>query len=623
MSKVAVTQQCTHCGELCGNTHIKIEDCHFCCEGCKMVYQILSDNDMIDYYSFEDTPGVSLKGKEMTSFAYLDEIAIADQLLSFKEDNRSRITLHLPQIHCSSCLWLLEHLSRFNDAIISSRVNFLTKKATILFDHTRFSVRGLAELLSKIGYEPKLSLDNLGSSENRNRIDRQLIYKLGYAGFAFGNIMLLSFPEYLGFEQASFKMYLGYINITLALPVLLFSGIDYLKSAYQGIQQRHLNIDLPIALGMITLFFRSVYEIISYAGEGYLDSFAGFVFFLLIGRWFQSYTHLALDFNRGYQSYFPISATVWKENQWVSRALDLIKTGDRLLVRNQELIPVDGTITKGRGRVDYSFVTGEADLISKSIGDPVLAGGKQKGSSIEMLVNKSVDQSYLVQLWDEDVFHQKDLSASSRLISAISKYFTYAIISIALVTMIGWYFIDPSKAFNVFTAVLIVACPCALALAIPFTYGNVLRLIATRGVFLRNVNTIEDLQDIDIIVFDKTGTITDNNTIEITYSGRPLTEEEKVLVKSSCQHSSHPLSKAIVNHLKSTNTIDIDEYSDVIGKGIIASVGDQSLKLGSASFIFGAKKSSSSGSAVLVEINGKYIGQTLITYIFINHQRIS
>ena len=608
MSEILIDQHCAHCGDECDHRAIASDDLLFCCSGCEMVYRILSDNGMTAYYTFEQTPGQSMRSKTAASFAFLDEESISDKLLSFKEGSKSKITLHLPQIHCSSCLWLLENINRFDDAIISSRVNFLTKEATILYDHTQLTLRGLAEILTKIGYEPKFSLDNLEKDKQQKKIDTTLIRKLGYAGFAFGNIMLLSFPEYLGFEQASFKMYLGYINIILAIPVLLYSGSDYLKSAYLGIQQKILNINLPIALGMTVLFARSIYEIMSHTGEGYLDSFAGFVFFLLIGRWFQSYTHLALDFDRGYQSYFPISATVWKDDQWTTKALDLVQQGDRLLIRNQELIPVDATLLKGRGRIDYSFVTGEADLISKTDGDPLLAGGKQMGSSIELVVNKPVDQSYLVQLWDEDAFKKDTISSSGRLIVGISKYFTIVIIAVAVVTMAAWYFIDPSKAFNVFTAVLIVACPCALALAIPFTYGNVLRLFASRGIFLRNVDTIESIQDIDTIIFDKTGTITDNNKIEISYEGNPLTAHQKVLIKSSCQHSSHPLSKAIVDYLKDIDVIDIDQYEDIIGKGIIGSIGDDILKLGSAYFIFGSKNQST-GSSVLIEINGEYLGQ--------------
>jgi len=607
MSDALVDQHCAHCGDECDKNAIASADLLFCCSGCEMVYRILSDNGMTAYYTFEQTPGQSMRRQNAASFAFLDETAIADTLLSFKESNRSKITLHLPQIHCSSCLWLLENINRFDDAIISSRVNFLTKEATILYDHTRLTLRELAELMTKIGYEPKFTLDNLEKDKQQKKIDTSLVKKLGYAGFAFGNIMLLSFPEYLGFEQGFFKMYLGYFNILLAIPVLLFSGSDYIKSALVGIRQNILNINVPIALGMIVLFSRSVYEILSLTGEGYLDSFAGFVFFLLIGRWFQSYTHLALDFERGYQSYFPISATVWKDNQWTTKALDLVEKGDRLLIRNQELVPVDATLVKGRGRIDYSFVTGEADLISKSEGDPLLAGGKQMGSSIELVVHKPVDQSYLVQLWDEDAFKKDTISSSGRLIAGISKYFTYIIILLALGTMIAWYFIDPSKAFNVFTAVLIVACPCALALAIPFTYGNALRLFASRGIFLRNVDTIENIQDIDTIVFDKTGTITDNNQIEIQYEGADLAPDQKVLVKSSCQHSSHPLSKAIVEYFKDVDHIDIDRYEDIIGKGIITAVGDTKLKLGSANFIFGSKNQA--GSSVLIEINGKYLGQ--------------
>ena len=205
MSDILVGQHCTHCGDACDSNAIVSGDLLFCCSGCEMVYRILSDNGMTAYYTFEQTPGQSMRQHSVSSFAYLDEEAISDKLLSFKENNRSKITLHLPQIHCSSCLWLLENISRFDDAIISSRVNFLTKEATILYDHTRLSLRGLAELMAKIGYEPKFSLDHLEKDKQQKRIDNTLVRKLGYAGFAFGNIMLFKFSRVYGIRASLFQ----------------------------------------------------------------------------------------------------------------------------------------------------------------------------------------------------------------------------------------------------------------------------------------------------------------------------------------------------------------------------------------------------------------------------------
>ena len=572
-----------------------------------MVYQLLDENGMSAYYQYEKQPGTSRKDENTIGFDYLDDKDIVEKLLEFQEGGISKVTLLLPNIHCSACLWLLENISKLDGGIIQSRVNFTTKKATITFRDSDTNLRNIVSLLTKIGYAPRINYDSLDNEKRETKYDKKLLYKLGMAGFAFGNIMLLSFPEYLGFDKASYLFYIGYINIILAIPVLLFSGIEYIKSAITGIKLGNLNIDLPIAIGMITLFSRSVYEIINHIGEGYLDSFSGFVFFLLIGRWFQSFTYQALDFDRNYKSYFPISALVKAGNEWITKSIDNLMPKDIIRIRNQELIPADGILQKGKARIDYSFVTGESILISKRAGEELFAGGKHQGESIEVEITKKVDQSYLTQLWNEDTFKERRASDSSKLISLISKYFTYIVIFIAITTMVFWWIRDASLAFNTFTAVLIVACPCALALAIPFTYGNILRLLSRGGFYLRNVETIENIQDIDHIIFDKTGTITDSGAIDITYHGKPLTLDQKTLIKSACSHSSHPLSKAIVKELSDASLIDVDSYQGVIGSGFYASCNDHKIKLGSSAFLFGISNHKKE-HGVFIEINNEYLG---------------
>lgn len=586
----------------------------FCCAGCEMIYHLLKENDLSAYYRYEKTPGISQKDKRHTDYEYLNDPKIVAQLLDFQEGNTSKITFHLPQIHCSSCLWLLENITRLEKGILTSRVNFIQKKATILFDDSVVDLKSLVHLLTKIGYPPELNLGTLDRKKTNTYSKRQL-YQIGLAGFAFGNIMLLSFPEYLGFHQASFRFYIGYINIVLAIPVLFYSGFDYLKSAWKGLKFGQLNIDVPVAIGMITLFSQSLYEIISHTGEGYLDSFAGFVFFLLIGKWFQSFTYQALDFDRNYKSYFPISALIKTSTGWVSTSLEKIKEGDRLLIRNHELVPADGQIVSGTGRLDYSFVTGEADLIHKSVDQEVLAGGKQMGSNIEIKVNKAVDQSYLTQLWNDEIFEKPETSSADRMINNISRYFTIIILLIAFLTFGYWFQAGSDRAFSIFTAVLIVACPCALALAIPFAYGNILRIFSRRGFYLRNTKTIENLQDIDHIIFDKTGTLTDNTRMQVRYEGTTLTYTQQQLIKSSCMHSSHPLSQAIVQHFKDIPAIDVNRFKESIGKGIEARLGDQRLKLGSAPFIF-KRPPSGNKKGVFIGINGKYYGHFHFEYAY-------
>jgi len=607
--------KCSHCGDECIDYQFLSENESFCCSGCQMVYSLLHENGMSDYYRYEARPGISQMSKVTKSYSYLDNQEIIDRLTSFSEGDISRVTFRVPQIHCSSCLWLLEHLSLLDPEVIKSSVNFSTKKTTITYRNNETSLRAIVDLLARIGYEPEINYDQLDDKKSLSTYDRKLILKLGVAGFCFGNIMLLSFPEYLGFNKASYLFHIGYINILLALPVLLYSGIEYLKTAYKGIKLRDFNIDLPIALGMIALFSRSLFEIIGQHGEGYLDSFAGFVFFLLIGKWFQAITYRSLDFDRNYKSYFPISANVLENSKWISKSLDHLRPGDVLRIRNQELIPADGILHKGNGRIDYSFVTGEAELISKKKRDQLFAGGRHQGESIELVVSKKVDQSYLTQLWNEDTFNQKSDSNSNALISAISKYFTYAVITLASLNMMYWFAVDSSMAFNTFTAVLIVACPCALALAIPFTYGNILRLLSTSGFYLRNVQTIERIQDIDYVIFDKTGTITDSKLMEVAYHGRELSSHQKTMIKSACSHSSHPLSLAIVKELVEEKTVDIDSYQDVIGSGLIAHCSGSKIKLGSSSFIFGSKRINKE-QGVFIEIDEEYVGYFKFKHAF-------
>jgi len=598
---------CDHCGDPCTDDTISSGSSVFCCTGCRTVYQLLHEHSLDSYYKYSDRPGIPQSQQAAANYHYLDDSDIVTRLLHFDDGGLCKVNLRLPQIHCSSCLWLLENISRLDAGIIKSTVNFGTKVATITYKPDATTLRAVVQLLHRIGYAPELNLESIEGSSVSNDQDKALLYKLGLAGFSFGNIMLLSFPEYLGFDHASYLFHIGYINLLLSIPVLLYSGIDYIKSAWQSAMVGKANIDLPIAIGMLTLFSRSGYEILAHVGEGYLDSFTGFVFFLLIGRWFQNYTYNSLDFDRNYKSYFPISANVKVQDEWVAKSLDHLTAGDEILIRNKEIIPADAILLQGKARVDYSFVTGESDLIAKTVGDTIYAGGCHSGASIRLQVQKSVDQSYLTQLWNEDTFKQRPPSDASKVIATVSQYFTYVIISIALLTLTYWSMTDTSKMYQAFTAVLIVACPCALALAIPFTYGNILRLLAQSGVYLRNTSTIEDLQDIDHIIFDKTGTITDSKTVTVSYHGKPLSDSQKSLIKSTCNHSSHPLSKAVVRHLATAPLMDVDKYEEVIGLGLQAASGRHAVRVGSAKFLFGTD-SSSTDRGVLIEIDGKYLG---------------
>jgi len=575
-------KKCAHCGDSCENEKILSGDLAFCCYGCQTVYDILKAHDLCDYYQIDSTPGLKVKSRRKEEFEYLDEKEVIQKLVVQKPDHLSFVVFHLPQIHCASCVWLLENLYKFHFGILQSRINFTRKEISIDFDHEQITLRELVEILVNIGYAPEVNLGTLDHSKIKKSVQKKLSYQIGVAGFVFGNIMLFSFPEYLGLAEAdeeNFEQLFGYLNILLALPALFYSGSDYLKSAWTAIKYRHLNIDVPLVMGMLALFLRSTWEIITHHGAGYMDSLAGLIFFLLIGKWFQKYSYENISFERDYKSYFPVASTkIEKSGELKSVSLDSIQPGDLLLLRFGELIPADGQLIEGQGKVDYSFVTGESDLQRILPGEKIYAGGKQMGESIKILVEKRVAQSYLTSLWNDMAFQKNGKPAMSQLADRMGTIFTYSILIIAAITLLYWLPKDSSIAIQAFSAVLIIACPCAVALSIPFIFGNALRVMGKNGFYLKNTGVVELFSTIDAVVFDKTGTITSRKSSILNYEGEELDEKHKNLVFSAAYHSNHPVSRQIVSEWKG-QLLPAEGWKETPGYGIEAMIDEVEVQI--------------------------------------------
>ena len=612
------TQNCFHCGlDIIKKEEVVYDEKKFCCQGCKTVYEIFSMNDLTSYYSFEQSPGATpqdIKGK----YDFLENEKIVAKLLEFREDTTAIVSLNIPHIHCSSCIWILENLQRLQKEISSSQVNFPEKSVRIIFNPETLSLKEIVDLLSKIGYAPYISLEHYETGKTVT--DRTLTYKLGVAFFCFGNIMLLSFPEY--FESTEFwldhyKGFFRWLVFALSLPSFFYSASGYYVSAYKSIKARMLSIDIPIALGIIVMFVRSTVDIVFGYGQGFFDSLTGLVFFMLLGKMFQIKTYSFLSFERDFKSYFPIAVTKINADAEESVPVYDIQQGDRLLIRNEELIPVDGILISEKASIDYSFVTGEAIPITKNSGDKIFAGGKQMGKVVEMEVLSSVSQSYLTQLWSNDVFQKKVDQHYKTITDSISRYFTPILLLISLAGFGYWIFFDTNTAFTVFTAVLIVACPCALALTAPFTMGNVLRILGKKKFYLKNALVIEQLAKVDTLVFDKTGTITTNKKSNISYEGDSISDVNKVLIKNTLRASNHPLSRMLYDFLPETTKLKTDDFKEITGRGIEALIDGNRIKIGSASFVEKREDDSIQQTAVHLMINGHYLGK----YVFHNQYR--
>lgn len=572
---------------------------------------MLNENNLCSYYNFEKNPGIKVKGKFLSErFAYLDDESVIQKLVSFRSNTQTNISFSLPQMHCSSCIFLLENLHRINEGIISSQTNFQRKEVFISFNEALISLRKVVELLSFIGYEPFISLND-SKQKKAVKFDREQIYKIGVAGFCFSNIMMLSFPEYFSgglIGEHGLKETFSWIIFGLSLPVLFYSATTIFTSAFKGLQQKNINIDVPLALAIIITFGRSYYEIISSTGAGYLDSGSGIIFFILIGRWFQNKTYDAISFDRDYHSYFPLGVTVLRNEMEENIPATKLRKGDFIVVKNEEMIPADALLVNGQAFIDYSFVSGENTPVAKRAGEIVYAGGKQIGTSLKLQVIKESSQSYITQLWNNEVFG-KTKNAAKSFIHPWSRYFTAALFVVAIGAAIFWYVNDPSKIWPVVTAVLIVACPCSLLLSATFTFGNMLRIFGKHKLYLKNATVIETLAGIDTLVFDKTGTITQSNMSEIQYTGSNLTDTDKQIVKNATAQSSHTLSKLIASSFEDeqmdTVEAEINDFEEYIGKGIAATINNIPVKVGAADFIDEniLVTSKNNGSRVYVKID--------------------
>ncbi len=575
--------KCYHCGQACDDRQFTVEDKSFCCYGCKVVFEIINENNLCAYYDYEQHPGATVRQVDEEAYAYLEENAVQQKLLEFQSASFSRVRFRVPAIHCVSCIWLLENLRKLDHGILRSEVNFARKSVVIDFNPERVSLKRVAGLMASVGYAPQIQLS---SEQNAKPVatDR-LVSRLAVAGFCFGNVMLFSFPEYLGLDHndALFQRLFPLLNLGLSIPVLIFSSRDYFYSAWKSFSQRQINIDVPIAAGLVALFFRSAWDILTGFGPGYLDSFTGLVFFLLIGRWFQGKTYESLAFDRDFKSYFPLAIRKWVNGQWKPVIIYELDPGDKISVRNLEIIPADSKLKEGEAYIDYSFVTGESRPALTHAGDRVYAGGRLIGQPATFVVEKKTSQSHLTTLWNHEAFRKKEENKYQRTIDRAARAFTWVVLLIALVTGLYWYAYQPTQMWLVLTSVLMVACPCALALAAPFTYGSMLRAFGRNQLYLKNADVIERMAAVNAVVFDKTGTVTHGTDPEVTLEGK-LSPEELAAVKKLTSFSTHPLSKLVSASIVGEEASRAGDFMELPGKGIEGRVDRKTYRIGSAEF---------------------------------------
>ena len=581
------------------------------------MFELLQAHEMCDYYSFASRAGTQQNTVVENSQDYevLNNPAIASKFIEWTVGSTSRLRFFIPTMHCASCVWLLDQLHRFDSGIKSSSVNFIQKSVHVDIDPKVTSVASVAALLTSVGYAPALFAEGVTASEEEaRRINlRGLYMRLGIAGFAFGNIMMFAVATYFAGGvnglTSQLHMFFSVCTILLTIPVLLYSAQPWFLNAYRGLRSvlfrkgglRAWNLDIPVALGMIAIVAKSFVDIVRGTGEGYLDSFTGLVFFLLIGRLVLHKTYDVISFDRTYRSFFPLSTRRDQLGVVSVVPIEEIRSGDILRLRNAEVIPTDCVLLDAVAYVDYSFVTGESRPVECLQGEHILAGGKNIGKEVRMSALQHVNHERLASLWERSKRTTRN-TVFNELSDRFGLLFTVTTLAIAFAGLIVWL-PDYGGALRVFASVLIIACPCALTIAAPITFGHAMGLLGKRGIYLRSPMTIAELLDVDVIVFDKTGTLTTAHG-DLDFRAFDATEVERQYIRALAKHSTHPMSRAMAEHIKQNHEYDCTVVEEFPGQGIRGIINGVPVLIGRCEFV----QCNSAEPGTHCSVDGRYVG---------------
>jgi P-type Cu+ transporter len=596
----AAPEACRHCGDPCAAADaIVTTDGAFCCRGCETVFSILTAHELEAFYACDVPPGLSRKdagARDRGRFAALEDPAVAARLIVFDDGTRARASFQVPAIHCASCVWLLERLWKLDPGVVRTEVDLLRRTVVVDYTPAATSLRHIAERLADLGYEPAITIEDAAAAPPAAR--RRLYLQLGVAGFAFGNMMLFSIPRYANGAPLTpgFQRLFDALNLLFALPVLLFSASDFFRSAWNTLRTRTMALDVPIAIGLVALFGRSVADIALRRGEGFLDSFAGLVFFLLTARLFQQKMFERIAFDRTYRSFLPLTVRAERDGVLTPIPLEQVQAGDCITVRGHEIVPADAVLLDTPGAVDYAFTTGESTPVAVAAGDVVRAGGRAAGATMRLRVLREVSHSDLARLWQNPVFARPKRRWLANVNATFGAWFTVGAIVLALAGALAWW-PDAAAAASVATAVLIVACPCALTMSAPITLGTAAALLGRHGLYLKDPAVALDLSRIDTVAFDKTGTLT-SAAVEPAIEMHGIGASAWPLVRALASVSAHPTSRAIAaaEWRAAANAAAPETAADyrtaratgvleVAGRGVSGTVGTAWVAIGSAAFI--------------------------------------
>ncbi|MGU3811189.1 heavy metal translocating P-type ATPase [Vibrio diabolicus] len=604
-------ESCYHCGEdVPANTDFKVdilgESRKMCCPGCETVAQTIVDSGLVSYYQYRTAPAekADLVPEQLQALIHYDNEDVQSEFVRNRE-NVSEVTLSLEGVSCAACAWLIEKQVSNTAGLVSIRVNTTTNRALLAWDKTQVRLSELLSVIHKLGYKAApFEADKQEASYHR--MMKQYLYRLGIAGLATMQVMMLAVALYLevfGDLEPEFKNYFRWVSLIFATPVLLYSALPFYLNAWRSIKGRTLGMDVPVSIALIFAYVASLIATVTEQGEVFFESISMFTFFLLVGRFLEMRARRkAAAASGNLLKLIPAIATTLDGEQIPVKTL---KVGDRIRVLPGEHIPADGKVISGRIHIDESMLTGESVHVVKREGDAVYAGTLNGDESFELEVMSSKADSMIsniVRLQDE-AQHSKPKIAE--IADVVARYFVGAILIISAGTWFYWHQTKPDDAFWIMLSVLVATCPCALSLATPTALTCATSRMGNFGILLRKGHVFETLCKINHLVVDKTGTLTKGD-IEIcdTKVLSDLPKEDCLSLAAALEaHANHPIARSFASY--ANDDFVVYEVQNVIGSGIEGIWNGKIVKIGSAVFVQG--KESDESHAVYLSVDGEHV----------------
>ncbi len=583
-----MAHRCFHCGEPvpadCPLTAtIDGIEQPMCCIGCQAVARFLADESHADFYQYREgkTPGVQVES-DTGSWRHLDEPAVFERLTSPTDGGLRQVTIKVEGMYCSACGWLIQKVLKDLPGVEDLHINSVTQNMRLMFDPGRVRLSELFTQIARLGYRPMYQQD---SAHQADTARKKQLRQIAVAGFGMMFIMTLAVPLYNPESMAQdpgIRQFFRLTSLLIATIVFFYSGQSFIQNAIRDLKNRHLGMDVPVALSISIAYFVSVYISFMDDGHVYFDSMAMFIFFLLLGRFVESAVkHKGMDVRSALNALIPVSAVRIGHEGREEIPIDQVKKGDTLLIKANQVVPCDGEVTEGNARFDESLLTGESTPVKKSIGDVVYAGSRLLNDVVMIQTTVNNQNTFLAKLADLMELAQSKKPKTLQAVDRIAGYFVAVVLLLAVGTGLWYINHAPDQVLPVVLSVLIATCPCALSLATPtaLTAGGIKLL--QQGVLVNNTEALSQIHRCRHWFFDKTGTLTEDRlTLAKVHCVEALDNPEAIAAALQ-RISNHPLASAF----RQSSSFIVHNAEELSGRGVSGVIDGQCWRMGSARWL--------------------------------------